>query len=218
MVRRICQPKLAGCSKTLYNTGDMPDVRILNLELGGPSLWPYFRRAGRFLSSPYLSLLSRIALGGLFIFAGASKLGHVGLLVTAINRYQILSPDWAEAYGHVLPPLELILGMMVVLGLFLTFSSFMLWLLLMSFAIAKIAAIIHGLNIEACSCLGPSVPLMAREGLILDFVLLLLAAQIIFRRGDILVAGPPLWKKISNCCPRLPRAYEKTPSDANPEN
>lgn len=168
----------------------MPESRIFNPELGGPSLWPYFRRAGRFLSSPKLSLITRILLGGIFIFAGASKIGHVGLLIAAIYRYQILPSGVASAYGHALPPLELILGMMILLGLFLTFSSLMLWIMLMSFIIAKIAAIAHGLDIGACSCLGPSVPLMTREGLILDFVLLLLATQIIFRRGDILVSGP----------------------------
>lgn len=195
----------------------MRERNILNLELGGPSLWPYFRRAGRFLASAYLSLFSRLVLGGMFIFAGASKLGHSDLLIEEIKSYQILPSGVASAYGYALPPLELILGIMVLLGLFLTFSSLILWLMLMSFTIAKIAAIAHGLDIDICSCLGPSVPLMTRQGLILDFVLLLLATQIIFRRGDILVLGPPLWQKISDCCPWLPRAYEKTPAVAADE-
>ncbi len=196
----------------------MAGIRSFNPELGGPSLWPYFRRIGRALASPHLTLLSRLLVGGIFVFAGASKLGHSEELINEINKYQIITGGLASAYGHVLPPLELVLGILVLLGLLLTASSFVLWLLLMSFTIAKIAAIAHGMDIEICSCLGPSVPLLTRQGLVLDFVLLLLAAQIIFKRGDMLTIEPWLRKRISGCRPwRSQEAGEPQPKPDDPE-
>lgn len=208
---------LAAWGEINYNTVEMPDIRLLNPELGGPSLWPYFRRIGRALSNQHLTLLSRLLVGGTFVFAGASKLGHSEELINEINKYQIITGGLASAYGHVLPPLELILGIFVLLGLLLTASSFILWLLLMSFTVAKIAAIAYGLDIEICSCLGPSVPLLTRQGLILDFVLLLLAAQIIFRRGDMLVLGPWLRKWLSGFRPWRTQGSEGSEDDSKAE-
>jgi uncharacterized membrane protein YphA (DoxX/SURF4 family) len=179
----------------------MPDLNRLNPELGGPSLWPYLRRMGRALSHRYLTLFSRVVVGGILIFAGASKLGHIDSLIEEINKYQILSSGVASAYGHALPYIEVIVGVAILFGLFLTLSSLVAWLLFMSFTIAKIAAIAKGLDIEICSCLGPSVPLVHTQSLALDFVLLLLTAQIAFRRGELLMLGPWLWRKVSDYRP-----------------
>jgi len=179
----------------------MPDLNKLNPELGGPSLWPYLRRIGRALRHSYLTLFSRVVVGGILIFAGASKLGNINTLIEEINKYQILSGGVASAYGHALSFVEIILGVAILFGLFLTFSALVAWLLFMSFTIAKIAAIVKGLDIEICSCFGPSVSLLRTQSLALDFVLLLLTAQIAFRRGEFLTLGPWLWRKVSGYHP-----------------
>lgn len=179
----------------------MSNLNRLNPELGGPSLWPYLKRIGRALRHPYLTLFSRVVVGGILIFAGASKLGNIDTLIEEINKYQILSGGVASAYGHALPFVEIILGVAILFGLFLTLSSFVTWLLFMSFTIAKIAAIVKGLDIEICSCFGPSVSLLQTQSLALDFVLLLLIVQIAFRHGEFLTLGPWLWKKASGYRP-----------------
>jgi hypothetical protein len=126
----------------------------------------------------------------MFIFAGATKLGHIDELIDSINEYNMLPQQLATAYGYVLPPLEVALGVFLVAGLFLRFSATVSGLVVLSFSIAKIQAIARGLDIGTCGCLGPVVNLLPVQTLALDFVLLALAVQIFFHRADFLALGP----------------------------
>jgi uncharacterized membrane protein YphA (DoxX/SURF4 family) len=63
-----------------------------------------------FLVHPYLTLFSRLALGGVFIFAGIAKVTHTNTLIWEIKQYHILNDALANAYGQALPPVEIVLG------------------------------------------------------------------------------------------------------------
>lgn len=153
------------------------------------------KRVGQVLSHRYLTLATRIGLGGVFIFAGAAKLGYVDTLIWEINQYHILPHSLATIYGHVLPPLEIALGFLLVVGLFLRSSASVSGLVVLSFIIAKITALTRGLGISICPCFGPAVPLLMVHSLAIDFVLLALAFQILFHRGEFLSLGPWLSSK-----------------------
>ena len=141
---------------------------------------------GRFLLHPYFTLLSRVVLGGVLIFAGVLKLPHTHTFIWEINQYHILPSSLATAYGYTLPPVEIVLGSLLVLGLWLKISASLSGLLVLSFTIAKIAAFARGLDIDICHCFGPAVPLLAVPSLAVDFVLLALAIQILLHRGEFL--------------------------------
>ncbi len=153
------------------------------------------RQIGPWLLHPYVTLASRIALGGIFIFAGIAKLPYINTLIWEINQYHILPHGLATAYGYVLPPLEIALGILLVVGLFLRISASVSGLVVLSFAIAKITALARGLDIGICGCFGPAVPLLAVQSLVIDFVLLALAFQILFHRGEFLALGRWLSRK-----------------------
>jgi uncharacterized membrane protein YphA (DoxX/SURF4 family) len=157
----------------------------------------YLRRAGLILRHRYLTLASRIALGGVFIFAGGVKVFHIGELISEIEQYQILPSVLCIAYGNVLPFLEIALGVLLVAGLFLRVSASVSGLVVLSFTIAKIITIARGLDIISCGCFGPAVPLLAVQSLTIDFVLLALAVQIVFHRGEFLALGPWLSRKVA---------------------
>lgn len=152
-------------------------------------------RVGRIVGHRYLTVATRAALGGVFIFAGVAKLPYIDTLIWEIKQYHILPHSLANAYGHVLPSLEIALGILLVLGLFLRISASVSTLLVLSFTIAKIVALVRGLDISICSCFGPAVPLLALQSLALDFVLLALAFQILFHRGEFLSLGHWLSRK-----------------------
>jgi len=147
------------------------------------------KQAGRLLLHPRLTLTSRIALGGVFIFAGVAKVNYPATLVWEINQYHILPHSLATAYGYVLPTLEIVLGILLVLGLFLRISASVSGLVVLSFTIAKITALARGLGIDICGCFGSAVPLLSVHSLVIDFVLLTLALQILFHRGELLSLG-----------------------------
>ena len=144
---------------------------------------------GRLLLHPYLTLVSRLGLAGVFIFAGLAKLHYTDTLVWEIKQYDILPHSLASAYGHVLPTLEIALGILLVLGLFLRLSAAVSGLLVLSFIIAKIVVFARGLDISICGCFGSAGDLLAVHSLAIDFVLLALAFQIVFHRGEFLSLG-----------------------------
>jgi uncharacterized membrane protein YphA (DoxX/SURF4 family) len=147
------------------------------------------KQIGRLLLHPYLTLVSRLGLAGVFIFAGLAKLRYTDTLVWEIKQYHILPHSLATAYGHVLPTLEIALGILLVLGLFLRLSASVSFLVVLSFIIAKLVAFTRGLDISICGCFGSAGELLAVHSLIIDFVLLALALQILFHRGDFLSLG-----------------------------
>ena len=152
------------------------------------------------LSHPYLTLATRIGLGGTFIFAGIAKLPHLSTFQWEVGQYDILPSVLEKPYAYVLPGFEVFLGAFLLLGLFLRISASVSILFIVSFIIAKIVAYARGLDITVCSCFGPAVPLLAPYSLALDFVLLALAFQILLHRRDFLALGalgPWLSRKVT---------------------
>jgi uncharacterized membrane protein YphA (DoxX/SURF4 family) len=145
--------------------------------------------------SSYTLLVLRILLGGTFLFAGFAKIGNVSALIGEIEKYQILPVVLAQAYGHVLPILEIMVGLLLVLGIKLRISSAIGGLLVLSFTIAKLAAISRGLDIGVCGCLGTAVPLMSTQSLAIDFILLGLSIYIILFGNKSFSIAWPLWSR-----------------------
>ena len=155
----------------------------------------YWKRAEPFLRHSYLALFSRIMLGGIFVFAGAAKIPQIvpkeGYSVfQEIMEYQILPHQLATAYAYVLPPLEVLIGVLLIAGIFQKASSALAGLITLSFIIAKMLAIVRGLHPFICGCFGSFVPMLNTYTLAIDFVMLALAAQIFFHRGEFLALGP----------------------------
>jgi hypothetical protein len=107
---------------------------------------------------------------------------HTDTLIWEIEQYHILSSSLARVYGQVLPPVEIVLGAFLVLGIWLKISASLGGLLVLSFIIAKITAFARGLDIDICPCFGPAVPLLVTHTLAIDFVLLALALQLLLSR------------------------------------
>jgi uncharacterized membrane protein YphA (DoxX/SURF4 family) len=147
------------------------------------------KRIGPILTHRYLTLATRATLGGVFIFSGIAKLPDPNTLIWEINQYHILPHSLATAYGYILSPLELALGIFLVVGLFLRVSASVSGLLVLSFIIAHITAMARGLEINYCGCFGAAVPLTSVDSLLIDFGLLVLVLQILFHRGDFLSLG-----------------------------
>ena len=158
----------------------------------------WWKSVGAILRNPYLTLFSRIALGGIFVFAGAAKIPHIVPTVGAsfydeIMQYQMLPHQLATALAYALPPLEIIIGILLIFGVLLKTSSALAVLMTLSFLIAKVSALVRDLDINICGCFGSVLPLLSTQTLALDFVMLALAVQIFFHRKEFLAFGP--WMK-----------------------
>lgn len=106
------------------------------------------------LVSPCLSLVSRLVLGGVFLYAGASKVFDPGGLAASIRSYGLGLPEWfVTLSAHSLPLLEVLLGLYLIVGLFTRISAWTANGLMVLFLAALIQGALRGLEID-CGCFG----------------------------------------------------------------
>ena len=127
----------------------------------------------------YISLIDRVILGTVFIFAGSAKITHIDSLIWETEQYRILPESLVPLFSQLLPYLELVIGSLLILGIFTRISSLGSTLLLLAFTIAKISALARGLEIETCPCFGPSVVLHSTQSLVLGIFLLALSIHLL---------------------------------------
>jgi uncharacterized membrane protein YphA (DoxX/SURF4 family) len=100
-----------------------------------------------------LGTLLRLVLGGVILVAGALKVTNLGQSALAVRAYQLLPYDLAGYVGYALPIIEIVIGLLLVLGLFTRMSALLGALLMLAFVIGIASAWARGLSID-CGCFG----------------------------------------------------------------
>lgn len=90
-----------------------------------------------------------------WIDAGISKIGVPLDVSKTIEAYEIFTPDWSYLLAHIIGPLELAGGLMLLLGVFLRWSGKVSIIVLTLFIIGMLSAWQRGLVID-CGCFDPS--------------------------------------------------------------
>jgi len=101
----------------------------------------------------FIGLLARLILGVVLIVAGALKVTSPAVSARAVNAFQILPYDVARYVGYALPVVEILVGVLLVTGLFTRLSAAVGGLLMLAFLVGIISAWVRGLNID-CGCFG----------------------------------------------------------------
>ncbi|WP_327085769.1 DoxX family membrane protein [Nonomuraea sp. NBC_01738] len=102
---------------------------------------------------PWATTVARLVLGGVLIAAGALKIGDTSQSVMAVRAYQLLPESLADMVGHVLPILEIVLGVLLVVGLMTRLAAVGGGLLMLAFVFGIAWAWGHGYKID-CGCFG----------------------------------------------------------------
>lgn len=98
-------------------------------------------------------LLARLLLGGALLYAGGSKVAYPQASARAVQAYQILPFELAAYVGYALPALELLVGALLVAGLFTRAAAGVGTVLMVAFVIGIASAWARGLTID-CGCFG----------------------------------------------------------------
>jgi uncharacterized membrane protein YphA (DoxX/SURF4 family) len=102
-----------------------------------------------------LILLLRVALGLVFVAAGALKIGHADVFASEIAGFQLLPHALIAPLALLLPFLELMIGIYLILGLFTRFAAWFAAAEMALFAAAIASAVLRGIS-TSCGCFGPS--------------------------------------------------------------
>lgn len=106
-----------------------------------------------------LLFVSRLILGGVFLYAGLEKILHPAAFADTIFNYRILPEILTPFAAVVLPWLEVFVGLALFLGVWLPGAVFLCNLLLVIFLGALVFNLSRGLNVH-CGCFGTT----SREG------------------------------------------------------
>lgn len=121
----------------------------------------------------------RLALGLVFLYAGYVKLRQPWYVFAGmIDNYGVVAPSVSEVTARVLPPLEVVLGVALLAGLYRKISSAAAVVFLVPFFGLMLWAYARGMEID-CGCFGPGQTLGPRT-LFRDGVLVAAAIWLAF--------------------------------------
>ena len=103
--------------------------------------------------TPWIGLVARLVVGGVWIVAGVLKLPDPAASVRAVRAYRLLPEATVHAVGYGLPFLEIAVGLLLVLGLGTQVAAAISALLLVLFIVGISTAWARGLQID-CGCFG----------------------------------------------------------------
>ena len=100
-----------------------------------------------------MGLLARLVVGGVWLVAGALKVGAPTDSIHAVQAYRILPDSMAQWVGVGMPAVELVIGLALVLGVFVRGAGVVSALLLIAYIIGISSVWARGIKID-CGCFG----------------------------------------------------------------
>lgn len=136
-----------------------------------------------------VALVLRIALGGIFLYAGYLKLKDPwALFAMNIDSYQVLPMPAVEFVARTLPWFEVALGIVLIAGFFRRTATVMAALLLAVFFGLIVRAYLKGMEIN-CGCFGPGEAIswktMLRDGSMVAGAIFVAVMSFLHRRKSV---------------------------------
>ena len=107
----------------------------------------------RYLRHPYVALIFRLALAGVFLYAGIAKAWNPQEFGLEIARYRMVPHNLINVMAITLPWVEIAAGVLLVVGLWARAAALACTGMMVVFIAAIISALQRGLDIS-CGCFG----------------------------------------------------------------
>ena len=98
-----------------------------------------------------IAIIIRVILGFLFLYASFDKIIYPSKFAEVIYNYRLLPVELVNICAILVPWIEAFIGIMLLIGIWVDASAFMLSGITFVFTFLIISAIFRGLNIE-CGC------------------------------------------------------------------
>ena len=132
----------------------------------------------KILNNPVLSLLARIIVGSVFIYAAIGKIADPAFFAKEIANYRMLPEFTLNIIALSMPWMELVVAVFLIAGIRLKANAVISGLLLAVFIFAVLSAMARGLNIS-CGCFSHKIVFVGWKK-ILENTGLLIACVYIF--------------------------------------
>lgn len=101
---------------------------------------------------PPLDMVVRVYLGGVFIYAAWGKCLDPYTFAVSVATYQMMPTVLINAMAVILPPLEMVTGVLLILGIRTRVQVILINAMLVMFMVAIGAALYRNLDIGTCGC------------------------------------------------------------------
>jgi len=130
------------------------------------------------LYNKWLVLAIRLILGITFIWASIDKIANPGGFALSIYNYRMLPHETINFMAIVMPWLELVTGILIIVGVLMRGSALWIGVMLMVFIIALSSALARGLDID-CGCFSVEGGHGVDTGLLIRDILMFFGALIV---------------------------------------
>lgn len=104
------------------------------------------------LRSPRLHLILRLFLGLYFVYASLDKIADPGGFARIVYQWQVLGPIPSNLVAVTLPWVELVAGLLLIVGVWRRDAAAMVALMLVAFLAAAGLVLARGIDVENCGC------------------------------------------------------------------
>ena len=99
----------------------------------------------------WIALACRLLVGGTYCYAALDKLQHPGAFALVIHNYHMVPMSSLHAMAHLMPVMEMVIGVALILGWQRRGAALLAALLTTVFIVAITSALARGLDIS-CGC------------------------------------------------------------------
>lgn len=139
----------------------------------------FYNLSLRVLTSKELAFILRLYIGGLFVFASLYKMNHAAEFAESIANYQLV-PYWAvNVLAVTMPWLELVCGLMLVIGFRAKSVTVMIGVMMAMFTVALVINVIWETPI-GCGCFSTSGDLIGWHTVLRDVIWLAMIIHIYY--------------------------------------
>ena len=129
------------------------------------------------LTHPVLGLFLRVYVGGVFIYASMYKINYPAEFAETIASYQLIPYLAINLTALILPWIELVAGVMLVLGIRTKSAAAVIGFLLLVFSLAIMVTMVRGIPI-GCGCFTSVDEPLGWRTLVRDLIWLAMTLQV----------------------------------------
>ncbi|MFW5944887.1 MAG: MauE/DoxX family redox-associated membrane protein [Bacteroidota bacterium] len=119
----------------------------------------------------------RLIMGGIFLYAAWDKMAHTDQFAEVIMNYEILPNKYINLAAIWLAALEVLIGLMIVLGIWVRANAFLMSVLMLIFIAGIASALYRGIDLT-CGCFSTTPDEQGRSWISLWQEVLILAGSL----------------------------------------
>jgi len=104
------------------------------------------------LANPRVQLVMRLLLGAFFVYASLDKIASPAGFARIVYQWQVAGPVPSNLVAVTLPWIELLAGLMLILGAWRREAALVIALMLVVFLGAAASVLARGIDVQNCGC------------------------------------------------------------------